>query len=154
MSWFFKKSPFGCDEDPVQHMVELISHEADKAGSPLTDREREALARENSRSEPLPEDLRQRAKELIAQIFKAEPWDEFENDPKCFSSSMERAGDGRYPNVVALAEEVGCEIARLTPPLHGWKQVKDAAQLVGCALLVVLLMFAVVIGAGFLFHWK
>jgi hypothetical protein len=98
-------------------MVELISHEADKAGSPLTDREREALARENSRSEPLPEDLRQRAKELIAQIFKAEPWDEFENDPKCFSSSMERAGDGRYPNVVALAEEVGCEIAATYPSL-------------------------------------
>jgi hypothetical protein len=46
------------------------------------------------------------------------------------------------------------KLRRLTPPLHGWKQVKDAAQLVGCALLVVLLMFAVVIGAGFLFHWK
>jgi hypothetical protein len=154
MSWFIKKSPFGRDEDPVRHMVELLSREADKAGSPLTDLEREALARENHRSEPLPEDLRQHAKGLIARIFEAEPWDEFENDPKCFSSSIEWAGDSRYPNVVALAEEVRCEIAQLTPRLHGWKRVNDVVQLVGCALLVVLLMFAVVIGAGFLFHWK
>lgn len=154
MSWFVRKSPFGRDEDPVRHMVELLSQEADRAGSPLTDRDREALAREKSRSEPLPEDLRQRAKDLIVRIFESEPWDEFENDPKCFSNSIEWAGDSRYPNVVALAEEVRCDIARLTPPLHGWSRVKDAVQLVGCGLLVVLLMFAVVIGAGFLFHWK
>jgi hypothetical protein len=154
MSWFIRKSPFARSEDVVRHMLELLAHEADKAGSPLTHLERETLAKEYSRFEPLPEDLRHRAKELITRIFEAESWDEFENDPKCFSNSVEWASDLGCPNVVALAEEVRCEIARLTPPLRGWKRVRDAVQLVGCGLLIVLLMFAVVIAAGFLFHWK
>jgi hypothetical protein len=153
MSWFIN-SPFGRDEDPLDHMVELLSDEAIKDGVPLTERDREILARENSRLEPMPEVLRQRAKDLITRIFEGEPLDEFGRDPKCFSCSLQWAGDGRYPNIVALAEEVACDIARPSVPLLGWKRVKDKLQLVGCGLLLVLLMFAIVIGAGFLFGWK
>jgi hypothetical protein len=153
MSWFIK-SPFGRDEDPLHHMVELLSDEAIKDGVPLTERDRELLARENSRLEPMPEVLRQRAKDLITLIFEAEPFDEFERDPKCFSCSLQWAGDGRYPNIVALAEEVACDIARPSAPLYGWKLVKDNLQLVGCGLLVVLLMFAIVAVTGLLFGWK
>jgi len=154
MSWFIKKSPFGRDEDPVRRMVELLANEADKSGSPSTDLERETLSNDRSRLDPMPEDLRQRAKELIGRIFEGEPWDEFERDPKCFSSSLQWAGDSSNSNVVALADEVACDIARPGLPLHGWKRVNDAMQLVGCGLLVVLLMLAIVIGAGFLFNWK
>src|SRR5271157_5318606 len=150
MSWSVN-SPFGRDEDPLDHMVELLSDEAIKDGAPLTGRDREILARENSRLEPMPEVLRQRAKDLIMRIFEAEPFDEWERDPKCFSCSLQWAGDGRYPNIVALAEEVACDLARPSPPLRGRKKVIDAVQLIGCAVLLVLLMLAIVIGAGFLF---
>ena len=150
MSWFIKRSPFGRDEDPLDHMVELLSVEAIKDGVPLTERDREILAS----AEPMPEILRQRAKDLITRIFEAEPFDDWERDPKCFSCSLEWAGDSRYPNIVALAEEVACDIARPSAPLHGWKLAKDKLQLVGCGLLLVLLMFAIVAVAGFVFGWK
>jgi hypothetical protein len=148
MSWFVK-SPFKRNEDPVGHMVELLSNEASKAGTPLTDLDKEILAN----NEPIPEDLEKRARELIARIFEAEPLEEFERDPKCFSSSLQWAGDLGYANIVGLAEQVAYETARSAQP-QGWKLVKDKAQLIGCGLLVVLFMFAVVIAAGFLFGWK
>ena len=150
MSWFVKRSPFGRDEDPLDHMVELLSAEAIKDGVPLTERDREILAS----AEPMPEILRQRAKELITRIYESESLDEWERDPKCFSCSLQWAGDREYPNIVALAEGVACDIARPSAPLYGWKRVKDKLQLLGCGLLLVLLMFAIVAVAGFLFHWK
>jgi hypothetical protein len=150
MSWFIKRSPFGRDEDPVDHMVELLSVEAEKYGIPLTERDREILAN----SEPMPETLQQQAKELITRIYECESLDEWERDPKCFSCSLQWAGDREYPNIVALSEEVACDIARPSAPLHGWKRVKDKLQLAGCGLLLVLLMCAIVAVAGFLFGWK
>jgi hypothetical protein len=155
MSWFIK-NPFGPDEDPVKHMVELLSAEAEKAGTgtPLSLVDKEILARESSPSDLMPEDLRQKAKELIVRIFEAEP-DAVERDPKSFSDSFQWAGDSSYPNIVALAEEVARDISRTAfHPPRGWKLVRDRMQLIGCAVLVVLLMFAIVIGAGFLFGWK
>jgi len=153
MSWLIK-SPFGRDEDPLDHMVQLLSDEAIKDGVPLTEHDREILTRESSRLEPMPDILRQRVKDLIGRIFEAEPLDECERDPKCFSCSLQWAGDGRYPNIVALAEEVACDIARPSAPLHGWKLAKDKLQLVGCGLLLVLLMFVIVAIAGLVFRWK
>jgi hypothetical protein len=150
MSWFIKRSPFGRDEDPLNHMVELLSVEAIKDGVPLSERDREILAN----VEPMPEILRQRTKELVMRIYESESPDERERDPKCFGCALQWAGDGQYPNIVALAEEVACDIARPSAPLHGWKRVKDKLQLLGCGLLLVLLMFAVVAVAGFLFGWK
>jgi len=150
MSWFIKRSPFGRDEDPLGHMVELLSAEAIKDGVPLTERDTEILAN----VEPMPEILRQRAKELITRIYESESPDEWERDPKCFSCSLQWAGDREYPNIVALAEEVACDIAQPSAPLPGWKRVKDKLQLLSCGLLLVLLMFAIVAIAGFLFGWK
>jgi len=75
----------------------------------------------------MPEDLRQRAKEVIGRIFEGEPWDEFERDPKCFSSSLQWAGDSSNSNVVELA----CEIARPGLPLHGWKAFVFRVQICG-----------------------
>jgi hypothetical protein len=81
MGWF-TKSPFSRDGDPVKHMVELLSEKGEICGTPITDSDRAILAKESSEAEPLPEDLKCRAKQLIAQIFKDEPWDEFGGDPK------------------------------------------------------------------------
>jgi hypothetical protein len=153
MSWFFRKSPFGPSEDPVEHVIELLSTQAERAGTPLTASDKEILAREASSHDPVPEDLRQRTKNLVAQIYDSEPWDEFERDQKSFTDSLEWT-EPASPNIVMIAEEVRCENAGLTPPLHGWKRVKDGLQLIGCSLLVVLLMFAVVIACGFLFSRK
>ncbi len=153
MSWLIKRSPFRRDEDPVEHMVNLLANEAIKAGSPLSVLEKEILIKEYSIVEPMPEELRERAKQLIARIFEGEPWDEFDRTPKGFSSSLEWADDSRS-NIVVLAHEVACEVARLSPPPHGWGLVKDKLQLDGCAVL-----FIVIIGAGIaaiqaLFGWK
>lgn len=153
MNWFIRRSPFGQHEDPVQHLVAILSREAETAGTPLTDTEKEILAREHSPNIPIPEELRQSAKQLIARIFDAEPRDEFERDPKSFSNSLEWTERGN-PNIAVLAEEISRENPHLSPPWYGWKRVKDRLQLVGCALIVILLMFAVVIALGFLFHWK
>lgn len=153
MNWL-SKSPFARGEDPVTHMVDLLSLQAQKAGTPLTPADQEMLARQSTRGDPLPEELRHKAKELIARIFEAEA-DAVERDPRSFSDSLQWAGDLGYPNIVALAEEVSCDISRTAfPPLRGWKRISDRMQLVGCAVLVVLLMFAVVISAGFLLGWK
>lgn len=151
----FIKSPFGRDEDPIHHMVELLSKEAEKAGTPLTDLDKETLAEECSDTRAMPDDLRWRAKELIARIFEGELSDEFVRDPKCFSSSLQWAGDQSYPNIVALAEEVYCDINPTAfHSLHGWEFAKDRMQLIGCGVLAVLLMFAIGIAGSILFGWK
>lgn len=153
MSWFIK-SPFGRDEDPLDHMLKLLSEEAVRDGVPLTERDKEILAAESTHDEPMPDDLQQRAKGLIAKIYAAEPFDPREIDPKSFSSSLQWAGDRDHPNIVAIAEEVACDIGRPSGQLHSWKLVRDKLQLVGCGLLVVLLMAVIVAGAGVLFGWK
>jgi len=154
MGWF-SKSPFGHNEDPVNHMVKLLSDEAEKAGSPLTQSEKEYLAAGHSDHEPPTEGLEKKTKDLIVRIFEAEPWDEFERDPKSFGNSLQWAGDSRYSNIVALAEEVSCEMTgRSSPPLHGWQKISDRILLVGCGILVVLSMFAIGAVGTIFFGWK
>ena len=89
MSWFFPKNPFGPDEDPVQHMVELLSKEAEKTGTLLTDLDKAILSEESSHPSSLPEDLRLRTKELIARIFADQPSRAVEQDPKSFLSALQ-----------------------------------------------------------------
>jgi hypothetical protein len=48
MTWLIKRSPFRRDEDPVEHRVNLLAHEAIKAGSPLSDIDRKILREENA----------------------------------------------------------------------------------------------------------
>ncbi len=154
MSWLIKKSPFGTNEDPVEHMVNLLQNEAIKAGCPLTDLDRKILRDENPDNEAIHQELRQRAKQLIARIFEAEPWDDFDRDPKGFGSSLEWASDSHCSNIVMLAEEVACEIAYPLPRLHGWGLVKDKLQLVGCAVLFIVIIGASIAAIQALFGWK
>jgi hypothetical protein len=147
-----RKSPFSSAEEAARNMVELLAKEAEKAGTPLTDHEKEILLQPSSESPfSVSEELRRKAKTLISRIFEAESPEEFDRDPRSFSDSMLQAGDTAYSNIVALAEEVSRDIR---PPLHGWRLAKDRLQLIGCGGLVVLVMFVLVTIAGFVFHWK
>ena len=135
-------------------MVELLAQQAASAGTPLTDEERETLIQARSRRHPLPEELRQKATDLIVKIFEAED-NATVGDPMSFSNAMYWADGEGYPRILALAEDVACDTARATyPPLQGWRLVKDRVQLMGCGILLVLLMLAVVFVIGVVFHWK
>jgi hypothetical protein len=155
MSWR-RKSPFSSPEEAARNMVELLAKEAEKAGTPLTDQEKETLLQASSESPfSVSEELRRKAKALISRIFETESPEEFDRDPRSFSHSMLQAGDTAYSNVVALAEEVSRDIREMGyPPPQGWRLAKDRMQLVGCGCLVVLVMFVMVTIAGFVYHWK
>ncbi len=135
-------------------MVNLLAEEAVKAGCPLSDLDRKILREENPDNEAIPEELRQRAKELIVRIFETEPWEDLERNPKDFGASLEWASDSHCSNVVMLAEEVACEIAHPLPRLHGWGLVKDKLQLVGCAVLFIVIIGASIAAIQALFGWK
>jgi hypothetical protein len=144
MFWI-RKSPFGRQEDPIEHMVALLSKEAMNAGVPLSDGERKLLASEFIPGAAISEELRNRTKKLIEKILAREQ-ESVERDSRSFGNSLEWAGDPDYPNIVMLTEEVvRSRGARMNlPPLHGWKRVKDRFQLIGCGLSLILLMLLIV----------
>jgi hypothetical protein len=146
-----RKNPFASHEDPVHHMVALLCKEAESAGIPFTENEKQILASESSSEKPVPEGLRQRAKKLIEELLSKQQTSGAVTDPKSFDNSLEWAGDPGYPNIVALTEEVVTSGSlKLRPRLQGRTWVKDRVQLLGCALSIVLLMFLIVEIVGIL----
>jgi len=127
-------------------MVDLLAGEGEIAGLPLTVEEREILAGGGA----MADELSAKARLLIGRVFDKETRED--SDPRSFSNAMLWATDPAWPNVAELVAQV---VAERNPDrrLRGWARVKDMLQLVGCGLLVVLLMLAVVIAFG-LFHWK
>jgi len=123
-------------------MVSLLSEEAVRSGTPLTEAEKEILFNETV---SLSEELRQKASRLIGQILEREQATSSEENPKSFFACLEWV-EPDYPNIAALAEEVITSggIGKV-PPLHGWRWVKERTLLIGCGLLVVLFMIVVVI---------
>jgi hypothetical protein len=154
MPWIRKsKNPFASHEDPVEHMMELLSKEGEDAGTPFDATERKILCSGASNKAPVPEELQRKSKTLIEQLLRREQTTETSKDPKSFNNSLEWAGESSYPNIVALTEEVvtsGTGVLRL----HGRGWAKDKIQLVGCALAVVLLMFLLVVSFSVIFHGK
>jgi hypothetical protein len=149
------KNPFGSHEDPVEHMVALLCKEAESAGTPFTEDEKQILASESSFEKPVPEELRQRAKKLIEELLSKEQTSGAVTDPKSFDNFLEWAGDPGYPNIVAITEEVVTSGSlKVQPQLHGRRRVKDRIQLLGCALSIVLLMFLIVGILTVVFHGK
>jgi hypothetical protein len=147
------KNPFANHEDPVEHMIELLSKEAEYAGTPFNADEKKILRSKASSGEAVPEELRRKSKTLIQQILSREQAADTGSDPKSFNNSLGWAGESSYPNVVALTEEVvmsGTGDLRL----HGRRWAKDQIQLLGCAVVVILLMLLLVAELAFVFHWK
>ncbi|MDR3722818.1 MAG: hypothetical protein P4L00_14565 [Candidatus Acidoferrales bacterium] len=147
--WRIRKKPFGPHEDPIEHMVALLSREAEIAGTPLSDAERKILASEAAPARPVPEELRTRTTGLIERLLEKEKrqMSDGEGDPKTFGRSLEWAGDPHYPNIVALTEEVilskRARAGRLQDHRQAW--LKDRARLVFYSLLFVVLMLLFVV---------
>jgi len=152
MKWI-RKSPFGRQEEAAEHMVELLSQEADRHGTPLNDMEKKMLASESGRG--VPEDLRIRSHKLIEEILEREKSTDIKDDPKSFLASFEWASDNAHSQIVALTEEVitGGGFGHL-PPLHGRRWIKDRAQLIGCGLLLVLIVMLIVATCGLILRKK
>jgi len=147
------KNPFANHEDPVEHMIELLSKEAEQAGTPFNADEKKILRSKASSGEPIPEELRRKSKTLIEQLLNREKAAYTNSDPKSFNNSLGWAGESSYPNIVALTEEVvtsGTGDLRL----HGRRWAKDQIQLLGCAVAVILLLLLLGVGLSFIFHWK
>jgi len=86
-------------------MVKLLSDEAEKAGSSLTE-SRKNIGRGTSDHEPRREGWR-KSQGSDRSDFEAEPWDEFERDPR--ASVIPCNGQAiPYSNIRGLAEEVSC----------------------------------------------
>jgi hypothetical protein len=153
--WPIRKSPFGRHEDPIEHMVALLSKEAESGGTPLNEADKKILASEAMPARPVPEELRVRATRLIEQILEKEKAQlgDAEGDPKSFGRSLEWAGDPDYPNIVALAEEVVLSRrARAGKPLgHGQARLRNQVRLLiyGLLLVFLVILIVVIVGAAF-----
>ena len=121
MTWI-RTSPFRHGQDPLDHRLLALSVEAEAAGTPLSDTERKMLAAEAAPERPIPDDLKERVKPLISTIFQ-----------------RERTAD---PGTIQLV---------LATPWSGWSPIKDRAQLVGCAIALVVALMAIAVAIGFLF---
>lgn len=147
------KSPFADHEDPVEHMIELLSKEAEHAGTPFNADEKKVLRSEVSSGEPIPEELRRKSQTLIRQLLNRENAGESSDEPRSFNNSLGWAGDSSYPNIVALTEDVAMS-GTGDLRLRGRRWVRDQIQLLGCAVAVIVLMLLLVVGLSFVFHWK
>ena len=70
------------------------------------------------------------------------------DDKEIITSALRGDKDSISPYVVWLIEEVICNRPDLDPSEHNW--FLDKAMLLGCGLLVVLVMFAIVMVLGFM----
>jgi hypothetical protein len=136
MSWI-RKSPFADGDDPTEHMLTLIASEADRAGTPLSEAEKQMLLARRDPKNIVPDDFRTKAKKLIEQTFDHET---DPDSPLSLGNSVEWAGDGAYPTIVALTVEVMLERNEKFPRLRGRRQIVDLIQLVGCGVVSVILL--------------
>ena len=146
-----RRSPFSDSEDPIAHMVELISKRAIVEGHPLTQDEQRFLAAEKTDRNPLLDDFQVRVKRLIELILDSEVGSD---DPKSLSNSLEWASDAGYSNVAAMIEEVCLSRAESLPKLYDRKWMADRAQLVGCGIVAVILLMVFAASLEYLFSGK
>lgn len=149
MSWI-RKNPFADGRDPAAHMLALIVAEAERAGTPLNEAEKQILLSHCDPEALVQEEFLTKAKRLIEQTFnyEADP-----DNPLSLGNSVGWAGERSYPTIVALTEEVMRERGEKSP-LRGRRQIIDSIQLVGCGVIVVILMMLVVVMFGWLFGNK
>ncbi len=150
MSWF-RNSPFANSDDAAKHMVALVAAQAEKAGPPLSEEEQRLLLEGATPPKIAEEELNEKFRKLIEQTFDYEV---NPDDPMSLSSAVQWAGADRYPKIVALAEEVIISRGEKHPRLRGRRQIIDLIQLVGCAVVAVILMSLVVALLSGLFGHK
>jgi len=149
MGWFFHKSPFASEEDAAAHMVALVAAQAEKAGTPLSAEDRGLLLDDAMPENAASEELDAKVRRLIEQTFDSEIEPD---DPKNLGNSLGWAGDGQYPRIVALTEDVIRLRSEKSP--RGRKWVIDRIQLVGCGVVAVVLLMLCAALFGWLFEHK
>jgi hypothetical protein len=147
MNWF-RNSPFASSDDAAAHMVALVAAEAEKVGTPLSEEDRRLLLDEWIPLEIDEEDPAPKFKKLIEQTFDHEA---DLDDPMSFSNSVQWAGAGRYPRIVALAEEIIVSRSEKRPRLRGRRAIVDLVQLIGCSVVTVILLMLFAAFVGWLF---
>jgi hypothetical protein len=150
MTWI-RKSPFSRQQDPLDHMLLALSLEAEAAGAPLSDDEKKTLASEVVPGRPIPDDLKERVKALISRILQRERTADSATKTISFGDALEWV-EPDYPNIAALAEEV--IISRgsgALPQMHSGRLLKDRAQLIGCAIALVVGLIVIGVTISFLF---
>ena len=151
MTWI-RKSPFSRHQEPLDYMLLALSLEAEAAGAPLSDDDKKILAAETVPGTPIPDDLKERVKPLISAIVQREGATHTGHNTISFGDALEWV-EPDYPNIAALAEEVIISggLGAL-PKLHGGRLIKDRAQLVGCAMALVVALMVIVVTISFLFE--
>jgi len=152
MSWI-RKSPFGRDEDPAQHMLMLLANEAERQGTPFSDEERKILA---SGTLPVPFDLDNKTRNLIERMLEKEGAARpEERDPKSFGSCLEWSDGSEPSNVVELTYQVASARRAMHPhPIEWGPWFTDKIGLVGCGFVVVIFLMLLAWAIGFLFEHK
>ena|SRR6266478_899390 len=151
MTWI-RKSPFLHGQDPLDHMLLLISLEAEAVGTPLSDAEKKILGSEAIPERPIPDYLKDRVKPLVSAILQRERTAAPGSNAIGFGDALEWV-EPDYPNIAALAEEIITSGGfGALPQLHGARLTRDRAQLVGRALALVVALMAIAVTIGFLFR--
>jgi hypothetical protein len=99
MTWL-RKSPFKRNEDPVEHMIELLSQQAAHEGTPLTAAEKELLSRDLSGPEGRPEEFRHRMLAMIRRLMSREAGEG--RNPRSFLATLEWAEDMQAAFIIDL----------------------------------------------------
>jgi len=151
MSWI-RKSPFGPDDDPKDYMIGLIAREAESDGVPLSEVEMELLAERFVPGKAIPQEFLEHVKCLISRVLERQK--DLKDDQRSFGAALEWV-EPEYPNIAALAEEVITSGGfGASPEMHGRRLFKDRAQLVGCAVAVVVALMVIGVALSFLFDRK
>lgn len=135
-------------------MLNLVSREAEAAGAPLNDSEKKVLAEEFTPGRIIATELRERINYLLGRILEREKGSSIAENEKSFGAALEWV-EPEYPNVAAFAEQLITKGGfGALPPKLGKAWIKDRAQLVGCAMALVLVLAAIAIALSFLFDRK
>jgi len=152
MSWI-RKNPFDPSEDPSQHMLALLANEAEQAGDPFSELEKEILS---SGILSLPWDLDAKARNLIAQLLEKESAiPSAKRDPKGLGNCLEWCDYGRSTNLTELTYQVASARNVMHPAPIDWRVwFKEKIGLIGCGLAAVILLMLFAAAIEFLFDHK
>lgn len=132
-----QRSPFHRSEDSVEHILELLAKEAEKARIPLTDAERRTLTVKWDPATTIADELHAKARKLVELVFDHEA---DVDAPKSLGNSLQWATESGHSNITVVIEEVIRSRNEALPRLRGRKWIVDRIQLVGCGFVAIVLM--------------
>jgi hypothetical protein len=134
-----RRNPF---DDATEFMIATVDREAAAEGVPLTEQEKTLLRKQEPAEFPV--GSRERVRQLVRRILDREANSGRDTQAKSFMAALKWAGDGAYPYIVQITEEVFGHQVNPFRPLQGWDRVKDKLFLIVAGFVVVGIMFAFV----------